>query len=96
MNKSELIAKLAVKTGLTATKAKAVVDAIFGTDRNGILTSELTKGRKVMISGFGSFEIRKRKARQGRNPQTGESIKIAASRFAAFHPGKALKEAVRR
>ena len=96
MNKTELTEKLADKTGLSRKDAAAAVDAVFGTDRNGILTGEIMKGKKVTITGFGSFEVRKRKARQGRNPQTGEPIKIAASKFPAFHPGKALKDAVKK
>ena len=53
-------------------------------------------GKKVQITGFGTFETRKRKARDGRNPQTGERIKIAASRFPAFHAGKALKDRIKK
>ena len=96
MNKTELTVKLASKTGLTMRDAKAAIDAIFETDRSGILTAEISKGKKVTITGFGSFEVRKRRKRMGRNPRTGESIEIAASKFPAFHPGKALKDAVRR
>ncbi len=96
MNKTELTAKLASKTGLSVKDAKAAVDAIFETDGQGILASELAKGKKITITGFGSFEVRKRKARMGRNPQTGASIKIAASKFPAFHPGKALKDRVKK
>ena len=96
MNKTELTEKLAAKIGLSKKDAAAVVDALFGTDRTSILTGEMMKGKKITITGFGSFEVRKRKARMGRNPQTGESIKIAASKFPAFHPGKALKDAVKK
>ena len=96
MNKTELIEKLSAKTGLSRKDAAAAVEAIFGTDRNGIICGEVMKGKKVTITGFGGFEMRKRKARQGRNPQTGEPIKIAASKFPAFQPGKALKDAIKK
>ncbi len=96
MNKTELTAALADKVGLTLKDAKITVDAIFSTEpREGILASELAAGRKVTITGFGSFETKRRKAREGRNPQTGEPIKIAATRYPSFHPGKALKDRVR-
>ena len=96
MNKTELTERLADKTGLSRRDSASAVEAVFGTDRNGIVAAELMKGHKVTITGFGSFEVRKRKARSGRNPQTGEAIRIAASKFPAFHPGKALKDAVKR
>ncbi len=96
MNKSELTEKLAAKAKLSRKQAATIVETIFGTDRSGIICGELMKGKKVTITGFGGFEIRKRKARQGRNPQTGETIKIAASKFPAFHPGKALKDSVKK
>ena len=96
MNKTEMIEKLASKTGLTRKDAASAIDAVFGTDRTGILASELMKGKKITITGFGSFEVRKRKGRMGRNPQTGDEIKIAASKFPSFRAGKALKDAVRR
>ncbi len=96
MNKTELIEKLTAKTGLPRKDAAAAVDALFGTDRSAIICGEVMRGKKVTITGFGGFEMRKRKARQGRNPQTGEAIKIAASKFPAFHPGKAFKDAVKK
>jgi DNA-binding protein HU-beta len=75
MNKTELIERVAQKTGLTMKDAKNVVDAIFSTQpKNGIIANELKSGRKVQITGFGTFETRKRKAREGRNPQTGATI----------------------
>ena len=96
VNKTELTAALAHKVGLTLKDAKATMDALFSTEpREGIVASELAAGRKVQVTGFGSFETRKRKARAGRNPQTGEPIKIATTRYPAFHPGKALKDRVR-
>jgi len=96
MNKTELTVKLAAKTGLPRRDAQVVVDAIFSPDKNGIIAAELLRGKKVTITGFGGFEVRRRKQRTGRNPQTGAEIKIPASRFPAFHAGKALKDSVRR
>ena len=97
MNKTELVGKVAHKTGLTLKDSKVVVDAIFSTvPKEGIITSELNAGRKVQITGFGTFQTRKRKKREGRNPQTGEPIDIPASRFPAFSAGRALKDRVRK
>ena len=97
MNKTELIEKVANKTGLTLKDSKTVVDAIFSTTpKQGIIASELKAGRKVQITGFGTFQIRKRKKREGRNPQTGEAIQIPASKFPAFSAGRALKDRLRK
>ncbi|MGQ9836053.1 MAG: HU family DNA-binding protein [Thermoanaerobaculaceae bacterium] len=93
MNKSELAIKLAKKVGLTQAKAAEVVDAIFSPQK-GIVAVELEAGRKVTIPGFGTFASRKRSARTGRNPATGEEITIPARRYATFKPGKTLKEKV--
>lgn len=95
MNKTELTAKLAKSADLSGRQAKAIVDMLFDTDpKKGIIASELTRGRKVQITGFGTFESRKRKKRMGRNPQTGDTIAIPASRVPAFSAGKALKDRV--
>jgi DNA-binding protein HU-beta len=97
LNKTELVDKLAKKTGLTLKDSKVVVDAIFSTvPKEGIIASELNAGRKVQITGFGTFQIRKRKKREGRNPQTGEPIQIPASRFPSFTAGRALKDRIRK
>ena len=97
MNKTELVGKVAKKTGLTLKDAKMVVDAIFSTvPKQGIIAGELKSGRKVQITGFGTFQIRKRKKREGRNPQTGESIQIPASKFPAFSAGRSLKDRIRK
>ncbi len=97
MNKTELVSKVAKKTGLTLKDAKVVVDSIFSTvPKEGIIASELNAGRRVQITGFGTFQIRKRKKREGRNPQTGEPIQIPASRFPAFSSGRALKDRIRK
>ena len=97
MNKTDLIEKVAGKTGLTLKDSKMVVDTIFSTvPKQGIIASELKSGRKVQITGFGTFQIRKRKKREGRNPQTGEAIQIPASKFPAFSAGRALKDRIRK
>ncbi|HPW55168.1 MAG: HU family DNA-binding protein [Thermoanaerobaculaceae bacterium] len=93
MNKTELITKLAKKTELTHAKAAEAVDAIFNASA-GLIADELGKGRKVMLPGFGSFSVRKRAARQGRNPATGKAIKIPARKYPAFKVGKTLREKV--
>jgi len=94
MNKTELRDALAAKTGLTRRDADEAVNALFATDRGGIIANELRSGRRVQITGFGTFESRRRSARKGRNPQTGGVIDIAAGRFPAFKSGKGLKDRV--
>ena len=89
MNKSDLIAAIAAKTGETKKSAEASVNAFVE-----VVTKALVKGDKVQLVGFGSFEVRKRAARKGRNPQTKEEIKIPASKAPVFKAGKALKELV--
>ncbi len=95
MNKTDLVEKVAKKTGLTLKDSRAVVETIFATSpREGIIAAELDAGRKVQITGFGTFMTRRRKKRMGRNPQTGEAITIPAGKFPAFAAGKALKARV--
>lgn len=89
MNKTELIAAVEEKTGLEKKQAEAAVKAFTDT-----ITEELKKGEKVQIVGFGTFEVSERAAREGRNPHTGEAMKIAASKAPRFKAGKALKDAV--
>ena len=89
MNKSDLIAAIAAKTGETKKSAEAAVNAFVD-----VVTESLVKGDKVQLVGFGSFEVRKRAARKGRNPQTKEEIKIPASKAPVFKAGKALKDLV--
>ena len=89
-NKQDLIAKVVKATGLTKKDATASVNTVFDT-----IKDYLSEGEKVQLIGFGNFEVRERAARQGRNPQTGEAISIAASKVPAFKAGKALKEAVK-
>ncbi|CAN5132286.1 HU family DNA-binding protein [soil metagenome] len=93
MNKSELIQKLADRTDTSRSDAQKTVDALFAVD-DGSISKALQKGEKVQITGFGSFETKKRGARKGRNPRTGKEIDIAPSTSAAFRPGKGLKDAV--
>ena len=88
MTKTELIAAVAERTGTTKKDAERVVNATFET-----IAAELAKGEKVQIAGFGIFETKRREARTGRNPLTGETIQIAASRTPSFKAGKALKDA---
>lgn len=95
MNKSELAQKLAERTNLSKSDATRAVDALFSAN-NGIISQALKSGDKVQITGFGSFETRKREARTGRNPRTGKEIKIGPSTSAAFRAGKGLKDSVGR
>jgi len=90
MNKSDLIQSVVEKTGLTKKDSASALDAMF----NGI-TGSLAKGESVQLIGFGTFEVRSRQAREGRNPATGEAIKIKASKVPAFKAGKALKDMVK-
>ena len=85
MNKAELIAKMADDTGVTKTQANAVVDSFVEA-----VTKTLKGGGKVTLVGFGTFSVSKRSARNGRNPQTGETIKIKARKVARFKAGKEL------
>ncbi|HKX74519.1 MAG TPA: HU family DNA-binding protein [Acidimicrobiia bacterium] len=95
MNKTELAQKLARQTGLTQAAASEVVDAIFSTESGqGIIAVELDAGRKVTISGFGTFATKSRAARKGRNPATGQEITIPARNYAHFAPAKGLKDRV--
>ena len=89
MNKQELIAKIASDTGMTKTGAAAAVDSFI----DGIVKT-LKKGRSITFVGFGTFKTSNRKARVGRNPQTGAAVKIPKRRVARFSAGKGLKEAL--
>ena len=89
MNKTELIAAVAEKAGLTKKDAERALNATIDA-----ITESLTKGDKVQIAGLGSFEVKTREARTGRNPQTGATIQIAATKLPAFKAAKALKDAV--
>ena len=89
MNKKELVAAVAAKAELSKKDAEKAVEAIVKA-----ITCELKKGEKVQLVGFGTFEVAERPAREGRNPRSGETIKIAATKNPKFKAGKALKDAV--
>lgn len=89
MNRKELIDALADKTGSTKADADRNISALIE-----IITATLKKGDNIALVGFGTFEVRKRAARTGRNPATGAELKIKASKVPAFKAGKALKDAV--
>ncbi|MGM0688750.1 MAG: HU family DNA-binding protein [Bacillota bacterium] len=90
MNKSELVDLVAEKAEITKKDSAKAVEAVLDS-----ITEGLVRGDKVQLVGFGTFEIRSRKEREGRNPATGEKIKIKALNVPAFKPGKALKEKVK-
>ena len=90
MNKTDLVKAVSVQAELTQKDAAKAVDAIFET-----ISNTLAQNEKIQLIGFGTFEVRERAARKGRNPQTGEEIDIAASKVPAFKPGKELKEAIK-
>ena len=89
MNKSDLIAAVAAKTGETKKNAEASINAVID-----VIAETLASGDKIQLVGFGSFEVRARAERKGRNPQTGKEMKIAAKKAPVFKAGKALKDAV--
>lgn len=89
MNKAELIAAVAEKSELTKKDAEKAVNSIIS-----VIIEALSRGEKVQLVGFGTFEVRDRAARKGRNPQTKEEIIIPASKAPVFKAGKALKDAV--
>ena len=91
MNKTELIALVAERSGIRKMDAERAVNAVFD-----IITVQLQKGEKVQLSGFGSFEVKAREARVGRNPHTKEAIHIPPSKAPAFKASKALKDTVAR
>jgi len=93
MNKTDLVAALADRASLNKSEAAKLVDAIFDPS-SGIIARTLQGGQKVQISGFGTFEARRRKGRTGRNPRTGAPIMIPPSTTASFRAGKALKDTV--
>lgn len=89
MKKADLIEAVAAKAGVSKAEAGRVVDATFE-----VITGSLKKGDKVPVAGFGTFAVSKRAAREGRNPQTGATVKIPARNAVTFKPGTALKDAV--
>lgn len=90
VNKQMLVSEVAKKAELSKSNAKEAVDAVVES-----ITNALANGDKVQLIGFGTFEVRERAARKGRNPQTGAEIDIPATKIPAFKPGKGLKEAVK-
>ena len=90
MNKTELIASVAEKSGISKKDAEKAVAAVIDT-----IVETVAAGDKIQIVGFGTFEVRERAAKEGRNPRTGETLKIEASKVPAFKAGKALKDAVK-
>jgi DNA-binding protein HU-beta len=89
MNKTDLVERIAASTGITKTNASAAIDVMVDS-----VTAALKKGDRVTLVGFGTFSVFQRKARNGRNPQTGGVLKIAARRVAKFTPGVELKKHV--
>jgi DNA-binding protein HU-beta len=89
LNKTELVSSVAEKAEITKKEAEKVVSAVFAS-----VEEALAKGEKVQLVGFGTFEVKERAARTGRNPKTGEEIDIPATRVPSFKPGKSLKENV--
>ena len=87
MNKTELVAAMAEQTNLSIKDAEAALKAFID-----VVSEELKKGEKVQLVGFGTFEVSERAAREGRNPQTGETMEIKASKTPKFKAGKALKD----
>lgn len=89
MNKADLIDCIAYDTGMTKREAEAAVVSILG-----VITNTMRTGDDVTLQGFGTFSVKTRAARIGRNPQTGEAMEIPASQYVSFKPSKALKDAV--
>ncbi|RSL31561.1 HU family DNA-binding protein [Salibacterium salarium] len=89
MNKTDLINAVSEQADISKKDASKAVDAVFDS-----ITETLKNGDKIQLVGFGSFEVRERAARKGRNPQTGDEIEIPATKNPAFRPGKQLKDAV--
>jgi integration host factor subunit beta len=89
MTKADLVERVAKEADMTKKDAEQLVEIVFDT-----IISTLNKGEKIELRGFGSFRLRERDARKGRNPKTGEAVKIPAKRVAYFKPGKELKELV--
>lgn len=89
MNKTELVAKVAEKTGFTKKDAEKAIDSVFG-----CISDAMIDGEKVQLVGIGTFEVKTREARTGRNPQTGAEIQIPASKNPTFKAGKGWKDAV--
>jgi DNA-binding protein HU-beta len=94
MTKTELIKQVADSTGLSQRDVHSILEALAGP--KGAVATTLKKGSKVIISGFGTFHTRKRKARRARNPKTGGAVKVPKRRYPAFKPAKTFKEALKK
>lgn len=90
MTKADLVAQVAKKANLTAKASKDAVQTVFST-----MTDALKRGEKVVVTGFGTFMVRRRAARKGRNPQTGAEIQIPATKTPGFTAGKSLKRLIK-
>jgi DNA-binding protein HU-beta len=90
MNKSELINEVARETGLSRREAEVGVSTLLD-----LIVKKITKGEKITLTGFGTFDVGKRKARAGVNPRTGDAIKIAASKMPRFKPSRSLRNQVK-
>jgi len=98
MNKGELTRSFSRRTGLSLRQSKRAIDSLFGVEGKqvGLIPATLAQGKSVRLAGFGTFATRRRAARTGRNPRTGEALLIEAARLPAFRAGRALKDRVRR
>ena len=98
MNKGDLTRSFSRRTGLSLRQSKRAIDSLFGIEGKqvGLIPATLAQGKAVRLSGFGTFETRRRAARPGRNPRTGEPLMIEAARIPAFRAGRGLKDRVRK
>jgi len=98
MNKGELTRSFSRRTGMSLRQSKRAIDSLFAVEgrQMGLIPTSLAQGKAVRLAGFGTFETRRRAARPGRNPRTGEPLVIAAARLPALRAGRALKDKVRK
>jgi DNA-binding protein HU-beta len=98
MNKGDLTRSFSRRTGLSLRQSKRAIDTLFGLEGKqvGLIPATLAQGKAIRLSGFGTFETRRRAARPGRNPRTGEPLMIEAARIPAFRAGRGLKDRVRK
>jgi DNA-binding protein HU-beta len=98
MNKGELTRSFSRRTGMSLRQSKRAIDSLFGLEGKqvGLIPATLAQGKAIRLSGFGTFETRRRAARPGRNPRTGEPLMIEAARIPAFRAGRGLKDRVRK
>ena len=98
MNKGELTKSFSRRTGMSLRQSKRAIDSLFGLEGRqiGLIPATLAQGKAIRLAGFGTFETRRRAARPGRNPRTGEPLMIQAARLPAFRAGRGLKDKVRK